>query len=388
MHRFFAAPALASVVLLGCGSPAPVAPAVAHSAAPPVAPAPLAGRVEASVAPPGSGATQLDCGDFHTCARVADGTVRCWGRNDHGQLGDGTTEDRPQPVAPAGVRGVAEIAAGSTYSCARLDSGGVQCWGSGRMLGDGETRTNALPSTVTGLGGVLEIRAAGLVTCARRDGGARCWGLSGDRARAATSTDLAELGRPVELATASAHACGRQGDGKVRCWGDFAWTAGAAARFVKPPIEGARRLITGDDFLCAVVAGGAVRCWGRNDSGQLGTTPDGEVHATPLEIAGVGPAERLAAGEGQACAILQDGAVRCWGANEEGELGLGTRSTTELPQATLKELGPVRDLCIGSSHACALTAAGEVHCWGQNAAGQVGDGTKERAVTPRRVRGL
>jgi alpha-tubulin suppressor-like RCC1 family protein len=339
-------------------------------------------------APPAHGATQIDCGDFHTCARLVDGTVRCWGRNDHGQLGDGTTTDALAPVAPVGLRGVAEVAAGSSFTCARVDGGAVQCWGSGRMLGDGAARTNLPPTVVEQIDGALEIRAAGLVTCARRADGARCWGRGDDRARAATTSDLAQLGKPVEVATGSAHACGRQGDGSVRCWGDFEWTVGAAQSFLRPEIRGVKRLVTGDDFLCAIVEGGKVRCWGRNDDGQLGKAPDEEIHPTALEIRGITSAERLAAGEGQACAVLADGTVQCWGANEEGELGMGTRTTTELPQRGVKGLPPVRDVCIGSSHACALTTGGAVHCWGANTAGQVGDGTKDRTVTPKRVLGI
>jgi alpha-tubulin suppressor-like RCC1 family protein len=365
-------------------------------AAPPVASPPAGPR--AAVAgppappseepPPSRGASQIDCGDFHTCARLVDGTARCWGRNDHGQLGDGTTTDRAAPVAPSGLRGVVEVAAGTTFTCARLETGAVSCWGSGRMLGDGAAHANLPPTVVPGVAGASEVRAAGLVTCARFASGARCWGLDGDGARHATTKDLAELGTPVELATGAAHACGRQADGTVRCWGDFAWTVGAAQSFLRPDLAGARRLVTGDDFLCAIVKDGGVRCWGRNDDGQLGRAPDEDVHAAPLAIAGVTDAERIAAGEGQACAVLAGGTVTCWGANEEGELGLGSRTTSELPQRSLHGLPNVKDVCFGSSHACARTADGAVHCWGANAAGQLGDGTRERSATPKRVSGF
>ena len=382
---------LAAAALVACGGGG-VGPA-ARNASPSAPAAPRSAEsapaaVVADEPPPTRGASQMDCGDFHTCARLVDGTVRCWGRNDHGQLGDGTTTDRPVPVSPSGLRGVVEVAAGTTFSCARLETGGVSCWGSGRMLGDGAAHKNLPPTSVPNLTASSEIRAAGLVVCARAAEGARCWGLDGDAARRATSTNLAELGKPVELATGAAHACGRQADGKVRCWGDFAWTVGAAPSFLRPEIAGVRRLVTGDDFLCAIVADGKVGCWGRNDDGQLGRAQDEDVHAAPVEIAGITGAERVAAGEGQACAVLAGGAVRCWGANEEGELGLGTRTTSELPQPSLTSLPHVKDVCFGSSHACARTADGSVHCWGANAAGQLGDGTRERSLVPKRVSGL
>jgi hypothetical protein len=255
------------------------------------------------------------------------------------------------------------------------------------MQGDGAPRTNAPPTAVEALPPATELRAAGLITCTAHDSGGRCWGFSHDGARRATRVDLNDLGRPVELATASAHACARQADGTVSCWGDFEWTVDNAKSFLRPAVRGVTRLVTGDDFMCAITEGKVV-CWGRNDRGQLGRAPDDDVHASPIGVAGVSDAVKLAAGEGQACAVHATGAVTCWGANEEGELGLGTRTTTELPHPTLRGLPDVRDMCIGSSHACALTGDGHVHCWGVNAAGQVGDGTRERRANPTRVRGI
>ena len=383
------APSLFLFALLGaCGAPPSASPPSVPPMSPPSSPETSRPVTAPPESPRANGATQIDCGDFHTCARMADGTARCWGRNDHAQLGDGTTVDRPAPVAVAGLRGVAEIAAGTTFACARLDDGAVRCWGTGRMLGDGTTRDNLPPTTVPQVSGVEEIRAAGLVTCARHGTGARCWGLDSDVRREATASDIAELGKPAELATGAAHACARAADGTVRCWGDFAWAVGAERGLLHPAVQGVQQLVTGDDFMCAIVRGGSVRCWGRNDDGQLGAAPDEEVHTKPLEIRGVTGAVRLAAGEGQACAVLDDGGVRCWGANEEGELGLGTRTTTELPQPAAKGLASVREVCIGSSHACARTADGAVHCWGANAAGQIGDGTRERRLAPTRVSGI
>jgi hypothetical protein len=179
MPRFAA---LFPFLIFACGAqasvtPSPVGPP-AHADEPT---APTHGSAEA---PPAKGATQIDCGDFHTCARMTDGSARCWGRNDHGQLGDGTTTDRAAPVTVAGLRGVVEVAAGTSFTCARLEDGGLRCWGTGRMLGDGASRNNLPPTPVPQISGATEIRAAGLVTCARTAGGARCWGLEGDVRRA------------------------------------------------------------------------------------------------------------------------------------------------------------------------------------------------------------
>jgi alpha-tubulin suppressor-like RCC1 family protein len=337
-------------------------------------------------AAPTTGAVAIDCGDFHTCALLADGTVQCWGRAAHGEAGPPAVTDRVAPTPVDGVRDAIAITTGAAFTCALLKDKTVRCWGSGRLLGDGIARENLPPTKVPGLGGVEQIRGAGLLTCARlASGGVRCWGLEGDRRRRAASADLAELGAAVtDIAAASAHACARGTDGGVRCWGDFAWAMGAAPAMRRPRISDAVQIASGDDFECAVTKSETVRCWGRNDDGQLGVTPDEDVHVAPVEIAGVAGAAGIATGEGEACAVLKDGTVRCWGANAEGELGFGTRTTSELPQR-VEGLSGVRDVCLGSLHACALTSSGEVYCWGGNPSGQVGDGTRERRLRPTAV---
>ena len=122
-------------------------------------------------------------------------------------------------------------------------------------------------------------------------------------------------------------------------------------------------------------------CWGQNDAGRLGTKPDGEAHKRPVEVPGVTGATRLVCGESSTCALAEGGTVRCWGANGEGELGLGARSIDERP-AKVASLGDVAQMCIATQHGCALTRSGKIYCWGANAFGQLGDGTKERRLTP------
>ncbi len=320
---------------------------------------------------------------------MADGSTRCWGRNAGGELGDGSTVDRGKPVLVDGVQGAIGIAMGTTFSCALMADKTVRCWGTGRILGDGKQREKVPPTQVPGIAGGEEMRASGLLACVRfSSGGVRCWGLEGDARRHATSDDVPDLGRAAEIAAASVHACARTISGSVRCWGDLGWAAGSEQAMARPSIPDARQLVTGDDFTCAVTTAETVKCWGRNDEGQLGVAPNDDVQTSPIEIPGIAGAVRLAAGEGQACAMLKDGTVRCWGANPEGELGLGTRSTTELPQVALKGLFSVREVCIGSVHACARTSDGAVYCWGSNQAGQIGDGTRERRLAPTRVSGL
>jgi alpha-tubulin suppressor-like RCC1 family protein len=118
-----------------------------------------------------------------------------------------------------------------------------------------------------------------------------------------------------------------------------------------------------------------------NDAGQLGIKSDMDPHKKPVLVPGITGVVRLIAGEASTCALLGDGSVRCWGSNDEGELGLGKRSSDERP-ARVTALADVEQICLASAHGCALTKQGKLLCWGSNAFGQLGDGTKERRPAP------
>ncbi len=124
---------------------------------------------------------ELAAGGDHTCALLEDATVRCWGKNDAGQLGDGTTNDAAVPVHIPELQGIAQVAAGLRHTCALLRNGTIACWGdnSRHQLASGTTENSSHPKIVVGLVGAREIVAAGDGTCTRLDGGyVRCWGAN------------------------------------------------------------------------------------------------------------------------------------------------------------------------------------------------------------------
>ena len=129
----------------------------------------------------GAGVIEIAVGGQHACARTAVGGVKCWGRNVEGQIGDNSTTDRWTPVDVPGLSaGVAAIAAGETHTCALLSGGSVRCWGDNiyGQLGDNTSTPQHLPSGVPGLGGVIAIAAGYMHTCALvSGGGVKCWGL-------------------------------------------------------------------------------------------------------------------------------------------------------------------------------------------------------------------
>ena len=186
-----------------------------------------------------SGVAQVSAGGIHTCALLEDGSVVCWGDGSEGQLGQGSDEDEPRAVAVHGLTGpAAEISAGGYHTCARMKDGGIECWGENRygQLGDGTrtARTSAVP--VQGLAGPARLLAVGSsFSCALLTSGAvQCWGSNemGERGLGMTSqpprpndplvppTTVKGLESDVVTLRADGnHACAELADSSIFCWG-------------------------------------------------------------------------------------------------------------------------------------------------------------------------
>jgi alpha-tubulin suppressor-like RCC1 family protein len=228
-----------------------------------------------SVGSLGGPATQVSAGILHTCARLRDGTARCWGANAKGQLGTGKAAEVPAtgPVAVAGLSGIAEIAAGSFFTCARLDDGTVRCWGANEsgQLGDGTTQDRLSPVQVEGVAGAVEIAAGNAFACARLAGGeVACWG--NDRKGSKASRVAGVEGAVQVVANGEGWACARLRTGAGLCWSP---ASGPSAELL-PAAEGALSdLALGSGHACVIDARGTLRCKGTNQHGQLcdGSSP-------------------------------------------------------------------------------------------------------------------
>ncbi|HKT04598.1 MAG TPA: fibronectin type III domain-containing protein, partial [Rugosimonospora sp.] len=293
---------------------------------------------------------QVAAGANHTCALSTSGGAYCWGDNSHGQLGDGTTSERDTPVAVdtsgvlEGVR-LADISAGGDHTCAVSTAGAAFCWGDNGhgQLGDGTTDERDSPVAVDTGVQLGALAAGGSHTCAVSAAGlVFCWGDNGHGQLGDGSTT--DRDRPVAADTSAVfaavaaggrHTCAVSTGGAAFCWGDnghgqlgdgttserdspVAVTTGATLS----------ALAAGGSHTCAVSTGGAAYCWGGNGHGQLGDGTTTDRH-TPVavdasgalsgvDLAGVG------AGPEHACVLSTVDQAYCWGDGDDGRLGDGT----------------------------------------------------------------
>ncbi len=357
------------------------------------------------------GITALTTGWGHTCAQTASGGIKCWGANAYGQLGNGRVEDLTTPEDVSGLTsGITALAAGGLHTCARTASGGVKCWGYNRygQLGDGTIAWGrSTPTDMSGLtSGVTMLTAGESHTCALANGGGvKCWGENqwgqlgdGTTIQRGVPTDVDELTSGVTiLAAKSYHTCVLTASGGVKCWGknEYGQLGDGTADDRHTPVDvvgltsGMVALATGSDHTCALTANGKVKCWGENNDGQLGDGSTAQ-HRTPVDVSGLANGIKvLVAGGSHSCTLTADGGVKCWGNNSWGQLGDGTNLDRSTPVDVSGLISGVIALAAGRDHTCALTSAGGVKCWGYNGYyGQLGDGTTTSRYTPVDVSGL
>lgn len=299
-----------------------------------------------------------------TCAVLTDKTVKCWGNNDEGQLGNGTTNTDYLPVTVSNLKDVEQLVSGmgneinngakvGFHRCALLTDKTVKCWGSNAQgeLGDGTKLSRTSPVPVINLKGVKFIATGGGHSCAvlEADGAVYCWGLN----------NYGQLGTGTTVQTSA-------------------------------PID-VKNLSTIDSLAlglfhsCALQRGGEVYCWGYNKDGQVAPKGD-EAILAPVKVQGVTGAVAIAAGEFHTCALLAKGEVVCWGANQDKVLGEDVPFGDVIGATTFKGLSQIRQLAIGHSHSCVVVQSlGVVKCWGNNDYGKLGNNDNATTGTPASV---
>ena len=310
-----------------------------------------------------SGVVAVSAGGNHTLALLSDGTVVAWGRNSYGELGDGTTTNSDVPVAVPGLSNVVAVSAGGASSLALMSDGTVKAWGINQFgqLGIGSTAgpqtcensqpCSLSPVTVSGLAGATAISAGGQHCLAlRADGVAMAWG----------DNEWGQLG----------DATTEQRDAPV--------VAAAGAGRVIAVSAGGRHSL-------ALLANGEVIAWGEGNYGQLGNNTFIEKSSVSRSVDGLThPVVAIAAGFTHSLALLDDGTVMSWGANDAGELGNGTTGllTDSDHAVAVSGLSGVDAIAAGASFSVALLDDGDLSAWGNNEVGQLANGTDTSSDVP------
>lgn len=349
-----------------------------------------------------SGVQKVVAGKAHSCALMNTGSVKCWGSNRDGQLGGDVLGTRLRPIEVTGLDSrVTALAAGGSHTCALLKTGEVRCWGSGRygQLGHGvTTERSPIPVAVSGLESkAVHIVATSSATCALLDTGeVVCWGYRHDGTGGYDLTPTRINGLPgtvVDMEAGSATICVRleqtgSPHSRMACWGSDAYGAlgdGPTSSTGRTPVtplgldRGVDAIAAGGSHTCALHKDGRLLCWGDDAEGQLGNGGVSPQLDSPGYVAGLDVAiDSIVAGGSHTCALLQSGAVQCWGSDEWGQIGVGVPETRLRTEAELVVgLAPqLAGLATGGEHTCAFIRTpyrNDLMCWGQDQFGQLGN---------------
>ena len=346
----------------------------------------------------GRTAVAISSGFYHTCAILDDGSVSCWGYNDDGELGDGTTTNRSTPTQTSSLgtgRTAVAISSGTFHSCAVLDDGSVSCWGfnGNSELGDGTNTDRSAPTQTSSLGTTSNPRTAAL---SERD-------FDNDGILNIFDVHQNLDFRETTVSSGSRHTCALLDNGNVSCWGrNVEGQLGDGTttynRYTPTPTSSlgvgrsAVAISSGGPHTCAILDDGSVSCWGWNYYGSIGDgTTTKRYSPTQTSSLGTGrTAVAISSGSYHTCAILDNGSVSCWGYNGNGQLGDGTWTDRNTPTQT-SSLGTGRTavaISSGNEHTCAILDDGSVSCWGKGTSGQIGDGNSTSRTTPTQTSSL
>jgi alpha-tubulin suppressor-like RCC1 family protein len=369
-----------------------------------------------------SGVVSIAAGGHHTCVVTSDGGVLCWGDNFDGDLGDGTNTPSSSPVSLSGQStGAAAVVAGRAHTCAWFDDSSVACWGDNDegQLGTGSTDSSSTLIYVGATNGSLAgLAAGGNHTCVvppeSAGESAFCWGdnLAGDLGDSVTSPNDAGVATPtpsdvpvevsglplsgvVATAAGDDHTCaitianpGIDEYEVVLCWGDntYGELGSGSMNSSNTPVDVSglpmrvALMAAGGHHTCAVTAAEEVWCWGDNAAGDLGNGGTAASNVA-VQVSNTNTnlwAESVALGENHTCALTGNdigltgaGFVWCWGDNTYGQLGV-TGVTQSLVPIQVPGLAGIQAIAAGDDYTCAVTSTGGVQCWGDNAYGQLG----------------
>ncbi len=326
----------------------------------------------------------------HTCALTAAHTVRCWGDNTFGQLGDGTNANRSTP-GPEMLSGVKALAASAGLTCAVTLAGRVECWGvTNGLLGKSTAELPLTRSPVTITQGADDIVLSPAAACAlTQTGGVRCWGAdfdgrSGLEAHSPPDTDALSGVRSLNASPESSIVCAVTTGDTLRCW---LYAVGEATlRGPSVDLLDAVQSVSAGSRTCVVTHDARLRCWyGVDFRGHPMHAMLLEGGAGPFNIDSLTNIAAVSASNDGGCLLTTQGGVRCWGAGESGQLGDGSLASRYdiTGQDVVSDAGSVLAV---TQRSCAITNDGRLYCWGAGRYGELGDGNvKSMQSKPMRI---
>jgi alpha-tubulin suppressor-like RCC1 family protein len=355
--------------------------------------------------------TSLNAGSQRTCGITPNGALYCWGQNDVGQLGDGTTSARLNPTLIADSLEFTSIATGvmGSHTCG-VAGKQVYCWGNNArgQLGNGSTANSPVPSLVAGGNRYIGVAVGENHTCAWTPANrGYCWGGNDVGQLGVGGTNDTVRATPIfgalgvrTIRAGAIHTCADSIIGRIHCWGgnsdgqlgnvnDTLLMPGQTAGFV---LAKTLNLSAGAYHTCVLnqrsiattaltLVEGTAYCTGNNSDGQLG---DGTLTSKNVltRVSGGNIFLSISSGERHTCGILRRTRILlCWGDNEYGQLGNGTDVDERTPIVVSSSLR-FSSVTAGAGHTCGITTDGAAFCWGRNNAGQLGDGTVDNRSTP------
>jgi len=347
-----------------------------------------------------SAGPRLSTSGSHACiTQSTNGTVKCFGDNVHGDLGNNSTTQAPTPVNAVGLTNMVTVVTGqsSAHSCGVRGDGTVYCWGYNAygQLGNGTTTDSLVPVAVNGITTAVDVAVGAIATCALTSAGqVLCWGRGiwgqlgqGNTTSSSTPLPVALPSAATGIAVGGGHACALLANGNASCWGlNFYGEVGVGTsviQYLTPQTisfsTGMVSISAGSENTCAVLTNGQLACWGANGTGQLGNNTT-TLSTSPIVVSGLPKVAAVSAGP-TTCALGTDGTVWCSGGNAYGQLGDGT-STDRHVFTHILPLSNVMQVSAGDRSSCALVADGSTYCWGQNLYGQLGNGTTTPSLVP------
>lgn len=396
---------IVAVAALGPGTYPLVVTATATGAA--TQQAPLTVTVTAGAAP----SISLVVTGGHTCALATTGAAYCWGYNGSGQLGNGQTGIvNSTPVAVAGGLTFQSLAVSRVdpVSCGLTTDGAAYCWGENNEgeVGDGTTTGRLTPTAVSGGLKFKSLAVGDGFSCAlTADGTAYCWGFSATGAFGDGSVGLhltptvAAPGMKFNtIAVGGSHTCGIALTGATFCWGlglSGELGTGLAVETNATPVAvtgglAFQSIIAGGKTTCALTVEGKAYCWGYDfygtvGDGSSGTTDGVTRRLAPVPVSGGLTFQSLSAGYETVCGVTPAGVGYCWGYNASGGVGDGTLEHRPVPTLVASGL-TFKSISAGTGISCGITTASAAYCWGDNSNGDLGDGTTISRPTPGPVR--